>query len=69
MSGVELCKVLVAAGCDPPIVLISGATEDATRDPMKTVDAIAALYKPLLRDLVLTAPARCLPTRKQSRSQ
>ena len=42
----ELCKVLLAAGCDLPIVLISGATDDTTQDPMKTVEAIAALYKP-----------------------
>jgi FixJ family two-component response regulator len=55
MTGVELCKILAASGHDLPIVLITGATDEATQALMQTVDAAAVLYKPFQREMLISA--------------
>ncbi|MGH9345293.1 MAG: response regulator transcription factor [Terriglobia bacterium] len=60
MSGVEMCKTLAASGLDLPVVLITGATDEATRNLMQTVSGAAVLYKPLRREVLISALANAL---------
>ena len=62
MTGVELCEALTAAGCQLPVVLMTGDADERTSKLMGRTNAVALLAKPVARDTLLAALAKALAT-------
>jgi len=62
MTGVELCEALTAAGCQLPVVLMTGDADERTSKLMGRTKAVALLAKPVARDTLLAALAKALAT-------
>jgi len=66
MNGVDLCKTLIASGCELPILLITGANDDATNELVQTIETAAVLYKPFPREVLIAELAKAMSSgRKQ----
>jgi two-component system, LuxR family, response regulator FixJ len=65
MNGVELCKLLAASGCELPVVIMTGAADEATWRLTRQVKAVAVLYKPFERSLLLAAIAKAFTADKK----
>ncbi len=61
MSGVELCRSLVASGRHLPTILISGRDDRQTRQMMRDANPIASLVKPFDEKTLLRAIRKALP--------
>jgi two-component system, chemotaxis family, CheB/CheR fusion protein len=55
MSGIELCRGLAASGRRLPTVLMSGSDDQLTRRVMSESEAVASLFKPFDRKVLLRA--------------
>lgn len=64
MSGIELCRSLVAARRKLPTVLMSARDDAPTRRAMKSAKPIASLFKPFDEQTLLDAI--CKAVRNQS---
>lgn len=60
MTGIELYQALAAAGRRLPTIVITARTDQATREKIQQVDAVAVLYKPFSRAALLEALAKAL---------
>jgi FixJ family two-component response regulator len=60
MSGLELQRQLVSAGCAPPIVFITAYFEEDVRQEALASGAVDVLHKPLRRAALLSAIDRAL---------
>ena len=58
MTGIELCQELAAAGLQLPTIIITGGTDEATRERTRQADAVAVLFKPFSREALLEALGR-----------
>ncbi len=66
MNGVQLCETLVAAGCELPVIMITGHIDQATRELVRQAKAIAVLFKPFTRASLLEAIAAALAAGKHA---
>jgi FixJ family two-component response regulator len=66
MNGVQLCETLAAAGCQLPVIMITGHIDQATRELVRRAKAVALLFKPFTRDSLLEAIAAALATGKHA---
>ncbi|MGA7763694.1 MAG: response regulator [Candidatus Binataceae bacterium] len=66
MNGVQLCETLAAAGCQLPVIMITGHIDPATRELVQRAKAVAVLFKPFTRDSLLEAIAAALAAGKQT---
>lgn len=66
MNGVQLCETLVAAGCELPVIMITGHIDQATRELVRQAKAIAVLFKPFTRASLLEAIAAALVAGKHA---
>jgi FixJ family two-component response regulator len=60
MSGVELCKLMVASGHSVPVILMTARDDDATQKSARDAGAAGLLYKPFDEDALLDAIGRAL---------
>jgi len=63
MSGIELCRSLVASGRHLPTLLMSGRDDERTRRIMRETKSIARLFKPFDEKTLLRAIRKALPNR------
>jgi FixJ family two-component response regulator len=66
MNGVQLCETLAAAGCQLPVIMITGHIDQATRELVRRAKAVALLFKPFTRDSLLEAIAAALAAGKHA---
>jgi FixJ family two-component response regulator len=66
MSGIELCRSLVASGQHLPTVLMSGRDDQATRQIMHEAQPIAGLFKPFDQKTLLQAIRKALRNLRKS---
>ncbi len=60
MSGVELCEALTLSRRRLPVILITGHTDQATREMTTRAHPVAVLYKPFGRRPLLDAISTAL---------
>ena len=65
MSGIELCRSLVASGRHLPTILISGRDDPQTRRMMCEAKPIASLFKPFDEKDLLRAIRKALPNQSR----
>lgn len=66
MNGVQLCETLAAAGCQLPVIMITGHIDQATRELVRRAKAVALLFKPFTRDSLLEAITAALAAGKHA---
>ncbi len=64
INGVQLCETLAAAGCELPVIMITGHLDRATRELAQRAKAVAILFKPFTRDSLLKAISEALAAGK-----
>ena len=67
MNGVQLCEALAASGCDLPVIMMSGHSDQGTRDLMQSTNPAAVLIKPFTRASLLEAISKALTAGKEAR--
>ncbi|HTQ25035.1 MAG TPA: response regulator [Candidatus Binataceae bacterium] len=67
MNGAQLCETLAAAGCDLPVIMMTGHTDQGTRDLMQRTKPAAVLFKPFTRASLLEAISKALAASKDAR--
>jgi len=60
MNGAQLCEILSASGCDLPVIMITGHSDQATRDLAQRTNPVAILFKPFTRVSLLDAISKAL---------
>jgi FixJ family two-component response regulator len=60
MTGIELCRSLVASGRHVPTILMSGRDDEKTRKKMREANPIASLIKPFDEKSLLRAIRKAL---------
>lgn len=60
MNGAQLCETLAASGCDLPVIMITGHSDQATRDLVQRTRPVAVLFKPFTRVSLLEAISKAL---------
>jgi len=60
MTGIELCRKMIAAGRSLPTILISGRDDDQTRQMMRKANPVASLLKPFDEKKLLSAIRKAL---------
>jgi FixJ family two-component response regulator len=60
MTGIELCKALVASGRLIPTILMTAREDQVTQKAALEAGAIAVLYKPFDEDVLLSAVRQAL---------
>jgi FixJ family two-component response regulator len=68
MTGIELCRNLIAAGRRLPTILISGRDDEQTRQMMRKANPIASLLKPFDEKKLLSAIRKALRSGLNSQS-
>jgi len=68
MTGIELCRNLIAAGRRLPTILISGRDDEQTRLMMRKANPIASLLKPFDEKKLLSAIRKALRSGLNSQS-
>ena len=68
MNGAQLCETLAASGCDLPVIMMTGHTDQTTRDLVQKTKPSALLLKPFTRESLLEAISRALAAGKQVKS-
>jgi FixJ family two-component response regulator len=66
MTGVQLCELLAASGCQLPVIMMTGHLDRATRELTQRTKAIAVLFKPFTRDSLLEAISEALAAGKNA---
>jgi FixJ family two-component response regulator len=66
MNGAQLCETLAAAGCDLPVIMITGHTDQATRALAQRTKPTALLMKPFTRVSLLEAISKALAAGKRA---
>jgi len=66
MNGVQLCEALAAAGCQLPVIMMTGHADQATRELARRAKAVAVLFKPFTRDSLLEAISEALAADKSA---
>ena len=66
MNGVQLCETLAAAGCELPVIMITGHLDRATRELTRRAKAAAVLFKPFTRDSLLDAISKAFAPSKDA---
>lgn len=61
MSGLDLCRHLMAAGGVPPVIFITGRDRPETRDQALRSGAVAYFTKPFAGQDLIRAIRHCLP--------
>ncbi len=64
INGVQLCETLAAAGCELPVIMITGHLDRATRELAQRAKAVAILFKPFTHDSLLKAISEALAAGK-----
>jgi FixJ family two-component response regulator len=64
MSAMELLKRLNADGASIPVVVMTGANDEATRQSVVAAGCVACLRKPFAADLLLAAVAKALRVKR-----
>jgi two-component system, LuxR family, response regulator FixJ len=60
MDGVELYEALVAAGCQLPVVMITGRNDSRTLRLLERVNAVGVLFKPFEDSTFLEVISRAI---------
>lgn len=60
MTGIELCRKMVASGRSLPTILISGRDDEQTRQMMRKANPVASLLKPFDEKKLLSAIRKAL---------
>ncbi len=66
ISGIELCRQMIAAGMDVPTILMTGRDDERTRRLMREAKPVACLFKPFDQAELLRA-IRKATTRSKTR--
>jgi two-component system response regulator FixJ len=66
MNGVQLCQTLAAAGCQLPVIMMTGHLDFATRELTRRAKAVTVLFKPFTRDSLLEAISEALAAGKST---
>jgi FixJ family two-component response regulator len=66
MNGAQLCETLAAAGCQLPVIMITGQLDRATRELTRRAKAVAVLFKPFTRESLLEAISEALAAGKSA---